>query len=349
MATIRDVAKLAQCSTATVSRFFNQRRVSPDAERRILAAVEALAFSPNSAARTLKLRRSMTLGMIIPDITEPFFPVVVQGVEDVARASGYALMLFNSREDEANELRCVELLLGRQCDGILLIKAPHGAGHEQCRERLARLPMPIVYLDRAPDAERDAVLVDNEAGAYRGVEHLLRLGHREIGIVMMGRDVSTHASRFEGYRRALADFGVAVRGDYVQRVAATVADAYSATLQLLDLDRPPSAVFATNARLTTGAMSAIQSRKLRCPEDVSVLGVDAFEWQAVFRPRLTVVDQPAQAMGRKAAELLVERVTGQYEGPARRILLSTDLIVRESCGLYRGHPPKAAHWQRGAE
>ena len=247
MATIRDVARLAQCSTATVSRYFNQRRVSPEVERRILGAVEALAFSPNIAARTLKLRRSMTLGMVIPDITEPFFPVVVQGVEDVARANGYALTIFNTREDEADERRCVELLLGRQCDGILLIKAPHGAEHERWRERLARLPVPIVYLDRALDADRDAILVDNEAGAYRGVEHLLKLGHRGIAIVMMGRGVSTHASRFEGYRRALADFGVALRDEYVQQISATFPDAYSATLHLLDLADPPSAIFATNA------------------------------------------------------------------------------------------------------
>jgi DNA-binding LacI/PurR family transcriptional regulator len=254
-------------------------------------------------------------------------------------------MIFNTREDEANELRCVDLLLGRQCDGLLLIKAPSGPMHEQCRERLARFPMPIVYLDRRPDAERDAVLVDNETGACRAVEHLLRLGHRKIAIVTMGREVSTHASRFEGYRRALADFGVAVRDDYVQRVPATFSDAYSATLQLLGLEDPPSALFATNGRLTTGAMSAIQSRKLRCPEDVSVIGFDAFEWQTVFRPRLTVVDQPAHVMGRKAAELLVERVTGLYEGPARRIVLNTELIVRESCGVYRGHPSNATHGQ----
>lgn len=342
MATIHDVARLASCSTATVSRFFNQRRVSPDVERRILAAVDALAFSPNSAARTLKLRRSMTLGMIIPDIAEPFFPVVIQGVEEVASSNGYALMVFATQEDEAEEARLVDLLLGRQCDGMLLIKAPHSVDHERYRERLAHLPMPVVYLDRAPDAERDAVLVDGNTGAYRGVEHLLKLGHRKIGIVMMGRGVSTHVSRLEGYRRALADFGVGFRDDYVQQIPATVAEAYSATLQLLHLDDPPSAIFATNARITIGVMSAIQSRQLRCPEDVSVLGFDGFPWQAVFHPRLTVVDQPAHMMGRKAAELLIERVTGRFEGPARRILLKPELVVRESCGVYQGHSPMLA-------
>jgi len=339
MPNIHDVARLAKCSTATVSRFFNQKSVSRDAERRILAAVEALAFSPNAVARSLKLKRSMMLGMIIPDITEPFFPAVVKGVEDTARVGGYSLMLFNTQEDEARESMCIDILLGRQCDGALLIKAPHSAQHERYRAKLATLPLPIVYLDRAPDAERDAVLVDNQTGARRGVEHLLKLGHRKIGIVMMGHRVSTHLDRLEGYRRALTDYGIPDRPEYVQQTEPTVPGAYSATLQLLDVADPPSAIFATNTRLTVGVMAAIESRQLRCPEDVSVLGYDGFDWQAVFRPRLTIVDQPAYLMGSKAAELLIARVSGALEGAAQRIVLNPELVVRESCGVYQGHQP----------
>ncbi len=339
MATIRDVAKLAKCSTATVSRFFNQKYVSPDAERRILEAIEALAFSPNIVARNLKLKRSMMLGMIIPDITEPFFPAVVKGVEDVARANQYSLMLFNTQEDEEREAKCVDILLAQQCDGILLIKARYSAQHERHRAKLATLPVPIVHLDRAPDVTRDAVLVDNVTGAHRGTEHLLKLGHRQIAIVMMGGAVPTHLERLEGYRRALAEYGVEPRNDYIQQTDPTVADAYSVTLQLLAGPDPPTAIFATNARLTVGVLAAINNRGLRCPEDISVLGHDGFDWQSVFRPRLTIVDQPGYLMGSKGAELLIQRITGALEGPARRILLNPDLVVRESCGIYRHHQP----------
>jgi LacI family transcriptional regulator len=336
---MHDVARLAKCSIATVSRFFNQKSVSRDAEQRILAAVEALAFSPNTVARSLKLKRSMMLGMIIPDITEPFYSLVVKGVEDTARDAGYSLMLFNTQEDEGRESICIDILFGRQCDGVLLIKAPHSAQHERYREKLATRPLPIVYLDRAPDAERDAVLVDNQTGARRGVEHLLKLGHRKIGIVMMGYRVSTHLERLEGYRRALADYGIPDRPEYVRQTEPTVPGAYSATLQLLDVIDPPSAIFATNARLTVGVMAAIESRQLRCPEDISVLGHDNFDWQAVFRPRLTIIDQPGHLMGSKAAEVLIARVNGTLEGPAQRIVLNAELVVRESCGVYQGHQP----------
>jgi LacI family transcriptional regulator len=337
MATIRDVARLAKCSTATVSRFFNQKYVSPEAEQRIRAAIDALAYSPNVAARNLKLKRSMILGMIIPDITEPFFPAVVKGVEDVARANQFSLMLFNTQEDEDREAACVDILLAHQCDGLLLIKAPRGVRHERHRAKLATLPTPIVYLDRAPDIAADAVLVDNVTGARSGVEHLIRLGHRDIAIIMMGRGVPTHLERLEGYRRALAEYGIEPRPDFVQQTEPTMADAYSVTLQLLASPNPPTAIFATNARITLGVMAAITNRGVRCPDDISVLGHDGFDWQTVFRPRLTIVEQPATLMGTRAAELLVQRITGDLDGAPRRIVLNPELVVRESCGVYRDH------------
>jgi DNA-binding LacI/PurR family transcriptional regulator len=336
-ATIRDVARLAECSIATVSRFFNHKSVSPDAERRVLAAIEALAFSPNVVARNLKLKKSMVLGMVIPDITNAFFPGVVRGVEDVARANGYSLMLFNTEEDPDREAKCIDILVSHQCDGIVLIRAEKGLTAERDGDKLATLPLPTVYLDRAPDGARDAVVLDNAAGARRGVEHLIKLGHREIALVM-ARGISTHIERREGYRHALEDFGIPFRPDLVLEADSEVTDAYSATLQLMTSVLAPTAIFATNARLTVGVMAALQSRGLGCPEDVSVLGHDGFDWQDAFHPRLTIVDQPALMMGRKAAELLIQRIAGGIEGPPRRVVMDAELVVRESCGAYRERP-----------
>jgi LacI family repressor for deo operon, udp, cdd, tsx, nupC, and nupG len=246
-------------------------------------------------------------------------------------------MLFNTQEDEGREAACLDILVAHQCDGVLLIKAPPGPGHDRYRARLATVAAPVVYLDRAPDIVADAVLVDNIAGAHRGVAHLIKLGHRDIAIVMMGRAVPTHLDRLEGYRRALADYGLSIRPSFVQQTEPTMADAYSVTLQLLAADDPPTAIFATNARLTLGVMAAINSRGLRCPEDISVLGHDGFDWQTVFRPHLTIVEQPAHLMGTRAAELLVQRIAGTAEGPPRRIVLNPELVVRESCGVYLEH------------
>jgi LacI family transcriptional regulator len=334
MATIRDVAKLAQCSTATVSRFFNRKSVSLDAERRVRAAIDALAFSPNVVARNLKLKRSMILGMVIPDITNAFFPEVVRGVEDVGSASGYSLMLFNSQEDSERESKCVDILVSHQCDGIILIKAE---GHSLAAgdgDRLGTLPLPVVYLDRAPDTSRDAVLLDNALGARRGVGHLIKLGHRKIAIVM-ARGISTHNDRCRGYREALRDAGIEPRTDFVHTTESEVGGAYSATLQLMSSADPPTAIFATNAPLTVGVMTAIHGQDLRCPDDVSVLGHDGFDWQAAFKPTLTIIDQPALRMGRMAAEVLIQRITGALDGPPRRLLVGAELVVRESCGVYR--------------
>ena len=334
-----DVAKLAKCSTATVSRYFNQKYVSEDAERRILAAIHELAYSHNVAARKLKLKRSMILGMMIPDISEPFYPAVVKGLEDTARVNGYSLMLFNTQEDEERESKCLDILLAHQCDGIALIKARQGPSHERLRAKLATLPVPVVYVDRQTDVEGDAVLVDNETGARRGVEHLLRLGHRKIAIVMMGPGVSTHAERLEGYRRALTEYGINVRPQYIKPIEPTMDDAYSAALELFADPEPPTAIFATNARLTIGVVAAIESRGLRCPDDVSVLGHDGFDWQTVFHPRLTILEQPAHVIGTRAGEMLVQRISGAVNGPPRHVVLSPELVVRESCGVYRDVAP----------
>jgi LacI family transcriptional regulator len=183
----------------------------------------------------------------------------------------------------------------------------------------------------------DAVLVDNVNGARSGVEHLIRLGHHDIAIIMMGRGVPTHLERLDGYRRALAEYGIEARPDFVHQTEPTMADAYSVTLQLLSSPNPPTAIFATNARITLGVMAAITSRGVRCPEDMSVLGHDGFDWQTVFRPRLTIVEQPASLMGTRAAELLVQRISGALEDGPRRIVLNPELVVRESCGVYRDH------------
>ena len=342
MATIRDVAKLARCSTATVSRFFNHKPVSLETERRVVAAIEALAFSPNVVARNLKLKKSMILGMVIPDITNAFFPEVVRGAEDVARGKGYSLMLFNTQEDPQRESRGIDILMSHQCEGIVLVKAEKGPAAERKRDRISTLPLPVVYLDRAPDGARDAVLLDNATGARRGVEHLIKLGHLKVAIVMT-RGISTHAERFLGYRRALEEFGIAVRPEYVVETDAEIADAFSSTLQLMTSPDPPTAIFATNARLTIGVMAAIHARNLRCPEDVSILGHDGSDWQTAFKPGLTIIDQPALRMGRMAAEMLIQRITGVLDGPPRRVVVNAHLVVRESCGVYRGH------LRRGAE
>jgi LacI family transcriptional regulator len=334
MPNIRSVAERAGVSTASVSRYLNGKTVSPAAEKRILAAVQELGYAPSHVARSLKLRRTMTIGMVIPDITNPFFPAVVRGVEDTARQAGFALVLMNADEDADREWDCLRALQSQRCDGALLIIAARASVHAR-RHELQQLELPVVYLDRVPDFEADAVITDNRGSAQEAVRHLVRLGHTRIAVLTPKADVSVHRERVEGYRRALAEAGLAAPAEYEAHASPTGSDGYSAASALLALPERPSAVFVTSNILTIGAMAAIEGHGLACPDDISVVGYDNHAWQDVFHPRLTVVSQPAYAMGARAAELLISRINARHAGPPEQILLQSTLVVRESCGLYR--------------
>ncbi len=338
---IRAVAQRAGVSIATVSRCLNDKRVSPGAEQRIRAAIKELGYSPNRLARSLRSRRTMTLGMVIPDITNPFFPAVVSGVEETARAARYALMLFNAGEDEEREWECLKVLQALRCDGILLIMAPDGPAHARRRAQLQQLRLPIVYLDRAPDFEADTIVADNLRSAQEAVRHLLMLGHRQIGVVAADLAVTVHRDRLEGYRRALLDAGVTPSPALEARAQPTLADGYAATVQLLSRPDRPTALFVTSNRLTMGTMAAIEAHGLRCPQDISVVGFDNYEWHDVYHPRMTTVSQPTYLMGARAAELLIRRIAGTQTGPPQRMLLKCELVIRESTSACPG-PGEAA-------
>src|SRR5688500_13936412 len=335
MPNIRSVAERAGVSTASVSRYLNGKTLSPDAEKRILAAVQELGYAPSHVARSLKLRRTMTIGMVIPDITNPFFPAVVRGVEDTARHAGFALVLMNADEDEEREWECLRALQSQRCDGALLIMAARRPGQGARSPKLQQLDLRVVSLDRVPEFEADAVITDNRGSAQEAVRHLVRLGHTRIAVLTPKADVSVHRDRVEGYRRALSEAGLPTRAEYEAQASPTGGDGYSAASGLLALPERPSAIFVTSNILTIGAMAAIEGHGLTCPDDISVVGYDSHAWQDVFHPRLTVVAQPAYAMGTRAAELLIARISARHAGPPEQILLQSTLVVRESCGLYR--------------
>jgi LacI family transcriptional regulator len=336
VADIRTVAEKAGVSISTVSRFLNQKVVSPQAEERIREAVRELSYIPNRIARSLKLKRTMTLGMAIPDITNTFFPEIVKGVEDAARAAGFNLVLTSTGEDPDNEWERLATLETLRCDGCLLILAPDGPQEVARRQRLQDYRLPLVYIDRAPGFDADMVISDNVQGAERAVNHLLNLGHKHIGLLGTNLEVSTHRERVEGYRRAMGAAGLEALPGHEMRVGPTLADGFSATVSMLALTPRPTALFITSNRLTIGAMAAIHDHGLRCPEDISVIGYDDYEWEEAFRPRLTAVAQPTYLFGQRAAELLISRILGHKSGPFEQVVVPSRLVVRESCGVYAG-------------
>jgi LacI family transcriptional regulator len=337
-ATLRDVAREAGVSLATVSHVINGTRfVADETRQRVLAAIDRLHYEVNSVARSLKRNHSQAIGLLISDITNPYFTSLVCGVEDVAREAGYTVVLCNADEDPERELRYLQLLRQKRVDGILM--APTGV-HHRYLDHLVEVGFPLVCFDRAlPDLPCDSVVLDNVGGAREAVSHLIHLGHRRIGIITGLPRVGTTAGRLEGYRQALRAHGIAEEPELIRQGNGRRDGGFTQTLALLDLVRPPTALFTTNNLMTLGALAALAARGVRVPGDMAVVGFDDFEWTDVLRPYLTTVAQPTYEIGTTAARLLLARIEHRAEGMPRQVVLSPRLIARESCGSgYRPGP-----------
>lgn len=327
MANIYDVARRAKVSVATVSAVVNDSAyVSPLLRARVTRAIRDLAYTPNLLARSLATQQSRMLGVIVPDIANPFWPAVLRGAEDRAHAAGYTLLLSNSDDDPRKQELYLRLFLANRVDGILLAGAP---GADLSPARGSGSPALVQLLRVDPDYDSDAVLMDDEDGAYEAVSHLLRLGYRRIPIVSGPAKVDTAARRLVGYRRALKEWGIEpdpaleCYGDF------RVRSGYDAALVLLK--KHPEALFVANYLMAVGVMQAIRQYRLRCPHDVALVTCDDHPWMESFSPRLTTVNFPKYELGSEAVRVLLDRL----EAPDRtlqRVELRSVLAIRDSCG-----------------
>ena len=342
MITARDVARRAGVSTSTVSHVVNATRpVSPELRDRVLEAMRELGYEPNAVARSLKIKRSHTIGLIISDIANPFFTAVVRGVEDIAQARGYMLIVGNSDEDPGKEEAYLRLLAARRVDGLIL--APAGEPHPYL-DRLVQDGFPLVFLDRdVAELPVAAVLLDSVVAAESAVRHLIQLGHRRIGMIAGRPRISSTNDRVAGYRNALAAAGLPFDPDLVVSGGSRAEGGAAAAEALLAVSPRPTALFIGNNLMTIGAVGAVLGCGLTIPDDIAVVGFDDFSWADVFRPRLTTVAQPTYELGKLAAELLVRRIELGDIDPPPRVVLPGELIIRESCGSKRrdGREPDA--------
>jgi LacI family transcriptional regulator len=330
--TLRDVGKLAGVSAMTVSRVINGRGgVDAETQRRVEDAITALDYVPNRIARGLLSQKTETIGLIVPDVVNPFFAPVVRGAETAARRAGYRVLLCNSEGDLRLERAYIEDLVAHRVEGLLLAPANDETRHSIFP--LLRGGFPLVLLDRSlPDSDCDLVVSDSVTGARRMTEHLIAVGHRSIAHLTDADDTSTGRDRLQGYREALSAAGIAPRDDLVFRTTVDRLGGYRAAQEALALDPRPSAIFAVNNMTAVGAMQALRERGLAVPEDMALVCFDDVEHLAVLSPFLTVVDQPAETLGSLGAQLLLERIAGKAGQRSRRIVLQTDLILRRSCG-----------------
>jgi LacI family transcriptional regulator/LacI family repressor for deo operon, udp, cdd, tsx, nupC, and nupG len=332
MATLKDVAREADVSVSTVSRVFNNpEKVRPDTRQKVKAAADALGYQPSRVARRLRLKEGNAnlIGLVIPDIQNPFFADVTRGVEDVARDNNYTLLLSNSDEDPDRQRLALETLQTEDVDGVIV---PPVQADDPAVERLLDTDIAVVCVDRRlGDTRVDTIVSDNRKGAYEGVSHLIELGHERIGFIGGVPRISTSTERREGYKRALLDHGIPVDHDLIREGDSRRERAAALTDELLDLDPPPTALFTGNNLTTLGALSAIHVRGLRVPADVALVGYDDIPWAMALNPPPTVVDQPGYEMGQRAAEILLERLSQSARTPTT-VTLQPTLIVRRSCG-----------------
>lgn len=328
--TITEVAARAGVSTATVSRVFAESaRVSSELRQRVHQAARHLGYQPSRVARSLRLGSTLTVGVIIPDLQNPFFTAVVRGIDNSLQAAGYTLLLANSDEVPAREERMLATFRAEGVAGLIFVPI---AAHRGEYRHLLHPPLPVVAIDRLPPGIRvDLVTVDNIDASRRAVAHLLALGHRRVGLVAGPERHSTAHDRHEGYAKALADAGLPVQPDLVAPGDFREAGGYAAMLALLDRPDPPRAVFVANNLMTEGALRAIVERRRRIPDDVALVCFDDLPWATVIDPPLTAVAQPAHEIGAAAAELLLARIA-EPDRPVRHVVLETTLIVRASCG-----------------
>ena len=333
MTTIRDVAKAARASTATVSHVLNGSRfVAAETKKRVEDAIRTLNYRPHGIARSLRRSRTGTIGVMVSDIANPFFADLVLGVEDVVHrdAGGYNFILCNTEENREKECMYFDVLSQKRIDGLIL--APAGGNDEVIKDLMAQ-GLPLVCVDREiAGVQADTIVVDNRAAALTLVRHLVAIGHRRIAVLRARLNANSIDERVNGYVDALAEAGLTPRASDMAESASNVDDACRIASDLLKARDRPDAIFCTNNFMTLGAMRAIAEMGLRCPADIAVAGIDDLPWTAGFRPRLTVIAQPGRAMGREAARLLLDRIAKRRTDAPVRTVLPTELHVRDSCG-----------------
>jgi DNA-binding LacI/PurR family transcriptional regulator len=330
MSTIVEVGKRAGVSIGTVSNVLRgTARVSPELRQRVVSAIRDLEYYPGKVAVHVKVKQTCMLGMILPDMTNPFFPEIMRGAEDRAFERGYLLVTANTDEQVERERQIVSALRSRRVDGILLAAA---SGNDTRHIRAAiQAGIHVVCLDRtAAGVDTDAVLLDNMRGGERCVRHLIRSGYRDIAIITGPLGLQSASERYQGYRDALREAEIEsspawiLEGDYRKE------SGYRLGKKLARMRRRPSAVFVCNGMMALGVVEAFEKMGVECPRDIALATFDDLPGESAFHRRLTTVVQPSYEIGSRAASTLMDRVEGKLKGPSLVVRIAPTLTLGES-------------------
>lgn len=325
-----DVAARAGVSISTVSHVLNgTRKVSPATLRAVRHAMETVGYTPNILARALARSTTNTIGLALSAVSNHYFSEIVRTIETECTRHGLMILLTDTHDDPAYELKVVQALHQRRVDGIIL--APAADPAQRVLRYLADNRVPTVLIDRLVSDRFDQIGVENRDATVELVRHVIGHGHRRVGLISGLAGLATTDERVEGYRAALEAAGLRFDPALVQSGASVVDRARAACRALLALEAPPTAIVTANNLMTIGAMHALRDAGLRVPEDVALVGFDDFDWAECFSPRLTVLAQPCEQIGTRATDLLVQRLADP-DGARQTLRLRPALRLRNSCG-----------------
>ncbi len=327
--TMRQIAERADVSIGTVSHVINgTAKVREKLRLRVLDAIRELGYQPSQLARGLRRNRTSMVVMIMPDVTNPFFPAVVRGVEDIAYKGSLRLVLCNTDNDARKEMSYLNELQAYRPAGWLVIPAVDSEIANHLKS--AHSWPPVVCVDRRPEGwTGDVVLGANEAGAYSATRHLLRMGHRQLAVITGPLHLANAVERLKGFKRAVAEARLATGPDYIQEARFDRESGYQAASRLLRMLPRPTAILACNDLMALGVLLAARELGLNCPNDLSVVGFDNLDFSEFTAPALTTVHQSGYQLGTSAARLLLERINGLKQ-PPKRVVLPTELKIRNS-------------------
>lgn len=346
MANMKDIARSAGVSLGTVSNVLSGSvPVTDHLRKRVMQAVESLGYQPSQLARGLRRVKTNIIGMIIPDITNPFFPAVVRGAEDVAFSNGYRLILCNSDNNHAKEIAHLNELRTYLPAGLIVIPSSFSEmGAQAAAYRKAGTG--VVCIDRLPkNWQGDAVTADNESGAYKATQHLIQLGHQRIAVITGPMHLTNAQDRLKGFIRAMREAGLPLAIEAKQETTFDKPGGYNKTKLLLGLIPRPTAIFACNDLIALGSLLAIRDAGLHCPNEISLIGFDDLDFAELTNPSLSSVSQSGYQLGSSAAQILLDRLRGET-GPPRHVVIETSLRIRESVTPYAANGQKSKRKER---
>ncbi len=330
--TLKEVASLAQVSTATVSNVINNtKHVSESVKKQVFDAMEALNYKPNEIAKSLRVKQSRLIGILISDISNDFISKVVKGIENTLSEIGYNVLLCSTDSDFEKEKEYLNVFMGKRIDGLIISSS--GTGDYEHYEDLIKAKVPVVFLNRCPDhLPSNMVMTNNIKGAYIATEHLIKHGHKKIGIITGPLHFSTGRDRFIGYQRALDDYGIPFKKEIVLEGCFNIESGYELTKKLFEEKMDLEALFISNNSMSLGAYKYIKEQGIKIPDEIAIYGYDDPEWADIVDPPLSGIKQPAYQLGVYAAKKIVDTVQGNCTETRGIKYLDPEMVVRKSCG-----------------